>query len=102
MPLSLFDWTHLAALAAMLLAAMWHDATMRRIEKAIPRAAYEVLEEQSEEALAAALARLEAKGLVGRTADADGHNQIATEDDQRHAEAERRRARLDTLIAEAH
>ncbi len=31
MPLSLFDWTHLAALAAMLLAAMWHDATMRRI-----------------------------------------------------------------------
>jgi prepilin peptidase CpaA len=31
MPLSVFDWTHLAALAAMLLAAMWHDATMRRI-----------------------------------------------------------------------
>lgn len=31
MPLTLFDWTHLAALAAMLLAAMWHDATMRRI-----------------------------------------------------------------------
>lgn len=31
MTFSLFDWTHLAALAAMLLAAMWHDATMRRI-----------------------------------------------------------------------
>lgn len=31
MPLSLFDWTHLAALAAMLLAAMWHDTTRRRI-----------------------------------------------------------------------
>ena len=31
MPLSLFDWTHLAALAAMLLAAMWLDTTTRRI-----------------------------------------------------------------------
>ena len=31
MPLSLFDWTHLAALVAMLLAAMWHDTATRRI-----------------------------------------------------------------------
>lgn len=31
MPLSLYDWTHLAALAAMLLAAMWHDTAKRRI-----------------------------------------------------------------------
>lgn len=31
MPLSFFDWTHLAALAAMLLAAMWHDTATRRI-----------------------------------------------------------------------
>lgn len=31
MPLSLFDWTHLVALAAMLLAAMWHDTAKRRI-----------------------------------------------------------------------
>jgi prepilin peptidase CpaA len=31
MPLSLFDWTHLAALAAMLVAAMWHDTAARRI-----------------------------------------------------------------------
>lgn len=31
MPLILFDWTHLAALAAMLLAAMWHDTATRRI-----------------------------------------------------------------------
>jgi prepilin peptidase CpaA len=31
MPLSLFDWTHQAALAAMLLAAMWHDTATRRI-----------------------------------------------------------------------
>lgn len=31
MPFSLFDWTHLAALAAMLLVAMWQDAAMRRI-----------------------------------------------------------------------
>lgn len=31
MPLSLFDWTHLAALTAMLLAAMWHDTATRRI-----------------------------------------------------------------------
>jgi hypothetical protein len=31
MPLSLFDWTHLAALAAMLLAAMWHATASRRI-----------------------------------------------------------------------
>lgn len=31
MTLSLFDWTHLAALAAMLLAAMWQDAAVRRI-----------------------------------------------------------------------
>lgn len=31
MPVSLFDWTHLAALAAMLLAAMWHDTATRRI-----------------------------------------------------------------------
>ena len=31
MTFSLFDWTHLAALAAMLLAAMWQDAAMRRI-----------------------------------------------------------------------
>lgn len=28
---SLFDWTHLAALAAMLLAAMWQDTALRRI-----------------------------------------------------------------------
>jgi len=31
MPLSLFDWTHLAALAAMLVAAMWNDTATRRI-----------------------------------------------------------------------
>lgn len=31
MPLSLFDWTHLTALAAMLVAAMWLDAAKRRI-----------------------------------------------------------------------
>jgi len=31
MPLSLFDWTHLAALAAMLMAAVWHDTAERRI-----------------------------------------------------------------------
>ncbi len=31
MPLSLFDGTHLAVLAAMLLAAMWHDTATRRI-----------------------------------------------------------------------
>jgi prepilin peptidase CpaA len=31
MPHSLFDWTHLAALAAMLLAAMWNDTATRRI-----------------------------------------------------------------------
>lgn len=31
MPLSLFDWTHLAALAAMLLVAAWHDTAYRRI-----------------------------------------------------------------------
>jgi prepilin peptidase CpaA len=31
MPLSLFDWTHLAALAAMLMAAAWHDTAERRI-----------------------------------------------------------------------
>ena len=31
MTFSLFDWTHLAALAAMLLAAMWQDAATRRI-----------------------------------------------------------------------
>lgn len=31
MPHSLFDWTHLAALAAMLLAAMWQDTALRRI-----------------------------------------------------------------------
>lgn len=31
MPLSLFDWAHLAALAAMLLAAMWVDTATRRI-----------------------------------------------------------------------
>ncbi len=31
MRLSLFDWTHLTALAAMLLAAMWCDTTTRRI-----------------------------------------------------------------------
>ena len=35
MPLSLFDWTHLAALAAMLLAAMWHDTATRRIPNAL-------------------------------------------------------------------
>ena len=34
------------------------DATMRRLEKQLPQATYEVLEEQSEEALGAALARL--------------------------------------------
>lgn len=31
MPLSLFDWTHLAALTAMLLVAMWQDTAARRI-----------------------------------------------------------------------
>ena len=31
MPLSLFDWTHLVALAAMLVAASWHDTVTRRI-----------------------------------------------------------------------
>lgn len=31
MPHSLFDWTHLAALAAMLLVAMWQDTALRRI-----------------------------------------------------------------------
>jgi len=31
MPLSLFDWTHLTALGAMLVAAMWQDAATRRI-----------------------------------------------------------------------
>ncbi len=31
MPLSLFDWTHLAVLAAMLVAAIWHDTATRRI-----------------------------------------------------------------------
>ena len=31
MPFSLFDWTHLAAMAAMLLAAIWHDTASRRI-----------------------------------------------------------------------
>jgi prepilin peptidase CpaA len=31
MPLNLFDWTHLAALSSMLIGAMWHDVTMRRI-----------------------------------------------------------------------
>jgi prepilin peptidase CpaA len=35
MPLSLFDWTHLAALAAMLLAAMWHDTATRRIPNTV-------------------------------------------------------------------
>jgi len=36
------------------------DATMRRLGKELPKATYEVLEEQSEEALAAALLRLSA------------------------------------------
>ena len=40
------------------------DATMKRLDKAIPQAVYEVLEDQTEEALAAALARLEAKADV--------------------------------------
>jgi prepilin peptidase CpaA len=31
MPLTLFDWTHLAALSTMLVGAMWHDVAMRRI-----------------------------------------------------------------------
>lgn len=31
MPLHLFDWIHLGALTAMLLAAMWHDTATRRI-----------------------------------------------------------------------
>jgi prepilin peptidase CpaA len=35
MPPSLFDWTHLAALAAMLLAAMWHDTASRRIPNTV-------------------------------------------------------------------
>ncbi|MEK7344564.1 MAG: prepilin peptidase [Pseudomonadota bacterium] len=35
MPLSLFNWTHLAALAAMLLVAIWQDASMRRIPNAL-------------------------------------------------------------------
>src|SRR5947199_5042700 len=34
------------------------DATMRRLEKELPHAAYEVLEDESEEGLAAAIARL--------------------------------------------
>src|SRR5688572_27325576 len=34
------------------------DATMRRLEKDLPQARYEVLEEQTEDALAAAIARL--------------------------------------------
>jgi chromosome partitioning protein len=34
------------------------DATMRRLDKPLPQAAYEVLDQQSEEALAAAIARL--------------------------------------------
>src|SRR6476469_11109393 len=33
------------------------DATMRRLDKQLPQAAYEVLEDQSEEGLATALAR---------------------------------------------
>lgn len=35
MPLSLFDWTHLAAMAAMLLAAIWHDTATRRIPNTV-------------------------------------------------------------------
>jgi prepilin peptidase CpaA len=35
MPLSLFDWTHLAALTAMLLAAMGHDTASRRIPNTV-------------------------------------------------------------------
>lgn len=35
MPFSLFDWTHLAALATMLMVAMWQDATARRIPNAL-------------------------------------------------------------------
>ena len=31
MPLTLFDWTHLAALSTMLVGAIWHDVAMRRI-----------------------------------------------------------------------
>ena len=34
------------------------DATMRRLDTQLPQAAYEVLQEHSEEALAAAIARL--------------------------------------------
>src|SRR5579859_8304799 len=34
------------------------DATMRRLEKELPKAAFEVLDDQSEEALLAALERL--------------------------------------------
>src|SRR5436190_20589310 len=34
------------------------DATMRRLEKQLPHAAYEVLEDESEQGLAAAIARL--------------------------------------------
>src|SRR3954469_172117 len=34
------------------------DATMRRLEKELPQAAYEVLEDQSDEGLAAAIGRL--------------------------------------------
>jgi len=40
------------------------DATMRRLDKSLPQAAYEVLEDQSEEALAAAITRLSANADV--------------------------------------
>src|SRR5690349_7814783 len=40
------------------------DATMRRLEKELPRAAYEVLEDQSEAGLSAAIERLSAEADV--------------------------------------
>src|SRR6185369_5170220 len=40
------------------------DATMRRLEKVLPRAAYEVLEEHSEEGLNSAIERLSAEADV--------------------------------------
>src|SRR3954469_2601107 len=40
------------------------DATMRRLDKELPRAAYEVLEDQSEAGLGAAIDRLRAEAEV--------------------------------------
>src|SRR3954470_20310435 len=40
------------------------DATMRRLDKALPQATYEVLEDLTEEALGAAIARLSAESDV--------------------------------------